>query len=300
MKNNPSAILCSDIHLREREANPVCRLDSYWDAQWKKLDFISELQQEYDCPVLCGGDLFDKWKPSPELLSKTMEHLPDDFMSIYGQHDLPQHNFELRHKSGIFTLEMARDLNTLGYFENHKNVKFQVYGCNWKESPPTEVDSRVKNILVWHIGTYQGKEPYPGCSDPKAGTLLRKYPQYDLILTGDNHKPFVEEFEGRLLVNPGSMMRMDADQIDHKPRVYLWYAETNTVEPVYLPIEKNVISREHLTIQTEKENRMEAFISQIDTNWEITLNFEDNLVEYEKVNKTRKPIMDIIFKALEV
>lgn len=310
MKNdNPSAILVSDIHLRERDANPVCRLDSYWDAQWKKLDFISDLQKEYNFPVLCGGDLFDKWKPSPDLLRETKVHLPKQFYSVAGQHDLPQHNLELFYKCGMADLFEAGYVTLLPL-------------CSWGQTPLTDIDSNIyhKNVsmhfscknpklgrhtsgysvLVWHIGTYQGKEPYPNCPDPKAGTLLRKYSQFDLILTGDNHKPFVEEYEGRLLVNPGSMMRMDADQIDHKPRVYLWYAETNTVEPVYLPIEKDIITREHIDIQTDKENRLESFISQIDTNWEITLNFEDNLVEYEKVNKPRKPVMDIVYKACEV
>ena len=62
-----SAILCGDVHLRED--SPICRTDDVWAAQWKKIDFISDLQKTHDCPVLCSGDLFDYWKPSPNLLT---------------------------------------------------------------------------------------------------------------------------------------------------------------------------------------------------------------------------------------
>ena len=62
-------------------------------------------------------------------------------------------------------------------------------------------------------------------------------------------------------MNPGSIYRMEASQENHKPRVYLWYAETNTVEPVYIPIESGVISREHLETKEERDIRINAFIS---------------------------------------
>jgi DNA repair exonuclease SbcCD nuclease subunit len=132
-----------------------------------------------------------------------------------------------------------------------------------------------------------------------AAKLLRKYSDYDLIVTGDNHKPFVEEYQGRLLVNPGSIMRMDADQINHRPRVYLWFADTNTVEPMYIPIENNVISREHLEIKQQRESRIDAFISKLDGDWSASMSFESNLLEFEKSNNIRKDIMDIVYKAIE-
>ena len=77
-----SAILCSDLHLREDV--PICRTDDYISAQWKKMDFIAELQLKHNCPVLCGGDFFDYWKPSPKLLSSAIMSIPADFWSIYG------------------------------------------------------------------------------------------------------------------------------------------------------------------------------------------------------------------------
>ena len=98
-------ILCGDLHLTED--TPICRTDNFQEAQWRKLTFIKQLQEEHDCPVLCAGDLLDFWKPSPFLLSKIIEHLPKQFYTVLGNHDLPQHSLELLEKSGIYTLQMA-------------------------------------------------------------------------------------------------------------------------------------------------------------------------------------------------
>ena len=285
------AILMSDPHLRL--SIPVCRTEEeFLKAQWDKLQFIKNLQRKHECPVFCGGDLFHHWKPSPELLSKTMEYLPANFHTIYGQHDLPQHSLPDQDKSGIFTLKTAKALKLLS-------------GVHWGETPKGisyEIrckDDKQRWVLVWHKMNYQGKLPWPGCTDPRAGKLLRKYPDYDLILTGDNHLPFVEEYENRILVNPGSMMRQNADQIDFRPRVYLYYAEENRVEPVYLPIEDGVVSHDHIERDAERSDRIDAFISKLDGEWQAGLSFESNLEEFFKNIKVRKQTKEIIYKAIE-
>jgi len=283
-------IFVSDIHLQE--SVPVARIDDFWNAQWEKLDFISELQKWHECPVINAGDLYDFWKPSPMLLSKTMEHLPDVFWTIYGQHDLPQHNNELAYKSGIYCLEKAKALQTMPCMGG-----WGLSPEDWKEYElPTLAG---KTYFVWHHMTYQGKNLFPGSTASNAAKLLRKYPQYDLIITGDNHKPFVEKHEGRLLVNPGSLFRTTAAQKDHKPRVYLWFADTNTVEPVYLPINENAISREHIEQKEERDNRINSFIETLNEDWQAEMSFEDNVEEFCAVNNIKQPIIDIIQKAIE-
>lgn len=284
------AILTADWHLQETV--PVARTDDFLEAQWRKLDFISNLQKKHNCPVIHSGDLYDFWKPSCELEAMVMDHLPNRFMTVYGNHDLPQHNIKLKHKSGICVLEKAG--------------KLQVFPtCHWLEEPTKPswqglfTQDVERKVLVWHIMTYQGKEPFPGCTAPMGAKLLRKYPEYDLIVTGDNHVPFVETHQGRLLVNPGSIFRTTASQQNHKPRVYLWYAETNTVEPVYLPIEKDVISRDHIEEKQNRDNRIDAFISTLNEDWQAEMSFEDNIEKFRQANKVRQSVMDIIYKAIE-
>jgi len=286
----PDRILTSDLHLREDA--PICRTDDFWKAQWIKVNFIKKLQEKYQCPVLCAGDVFHLWKPSPYLISEAIKYLPNDFKAIYGQHDLPQHNIQLHHKSGLDTLKTASKLEILP-------------GCHWGGTPskkPVIIDEKSgRKILVWHRMTYQGKIPWPNCTDPAAIKLLKKYAEYDLIVTGDNHKPFVEKHEGRLLVNPGSLTRQAADQINHKPRIYLWYAETNTVKPIYLPITNDVISREHIEVKQERDKRIDAFVERLDTGFEFnqdTTDIETGIENYAKANDIPQSIIEIVLRAI--
>ena len=278
-------IYTSDWHLRE--STPVCRTDDFWEAQWKKVSFVAELQKKYQCPVIHAGDLFHHWKPSPYLLSKTIQRLPKNFATIYGQHDLPQHNLELAQKSGIHTLVEAGAMRLL------------VGGVHYGLEPCSVVTWDGKAVLVWHKLVWTGSPPWPGCEEPTARTVLRKYKQYDLIVTGDNHQPFVVEMDRRLLVNPGSLTRQTADQVDHTPRVYLWSAETNTVKPVYVPISEGVISREHLERQARRDERIEAFVSKLDTSWVADVSFESNLERFQKENNISFQVMEIVHKAME-
>ena len=281
-------IITSDWHLRED--TPVCYIGDFWNDQWEAVDFISELQKKYECPVIHAGDLFDHWKPSPFLLSKTIEHLPIRFYTVYGQHDLPQHNLELRTKSGIYTLEKADILST------EPPINSTLDFCSWNTSPH-QVEPY--GILIWHKFNYQGKLPWPGCTSPTANKLLKDYP-YDLIVTGDNHKSFVETYQGRLLVNPGSLMRQDADQIDFHPCVYLYHAEDNTVTKVELPFKEGVISRDHIEKVNQKNERLEAYISKLNDDWNSTLSFDENLEIFQQKNKVEKSVMEIIYKSIEL
>jgi DNA repair exonuclease SbcCD nuclease subunit len=282
----PDLILCSDMHLREDK--PVCRTDNFIDEQTQDLGFLCGLQSKYDCPVVHAGDLFHHWKPSPWLLSYAIGFLPNQFYTIYGQHDLPQHNWELRDKSGIYTLERAG--------------KIQIYdGCHYGQEPlvkSTMPFLKDRFILVWHHMTYI-TPPFPGATGGQAEGILRKYSAYDLIVTGDNHQAFATEYEGRLLVNPGSFTRQNASQIDFKPRVYLWYAKTNIVEAVYLPIKEDAISREHIEVTEQRGARIDAFISKLSDEWEAGMSFEGNLEAFFQTNRVRQGVKDIIYKAIE-
>lgn len=297
-----SAILCGDFHLRLD--TPVCRIDNFPAEVWKKVDFISALAKQHDCPVLHSGDLFNHWKPSPELLSLAIKHLPGlrgtnnhpSFNTIYGNHDLPQHNLELSNKCGIHVLSKAGKITVTsgthwGLIPENLGTSLQPYYNLFGK----------RDFLMWHVMTYKKDLPWPGCTDSNAKKILKKYPQYDLILTGHNHKTFVEKYKGRLLVNPGSIFRMSADQENHKPCVFLYYADTNTVEPVYLPITpaKDCISREHIEGKEERDNRIEAFVSRLDGDWETTMSFEENLERFYGSNKVKKGVKEIIQNSID-
>ena len=297
------AIICSDLHLTEQ--TPECRLDNYIEAQRTKLSFISGLQKQYKCPVLCAGDIFDHWKPSPWLISFALQYLPDELIAIPGQHDLPQHNLDLIEKSGFNVLIKGGKIEWGSSDRPHLLIHecCDIYTVPFGYMIPgikKSYNRESKNILMLHQLTWQ-KEPWPG-ADPKgnASVLLKQNPDFDLIITGDNHQAFTEEREGRLLINPGSMLRKTADQIDFKPRVYLWDAESNTTEPVYLPIEAGVVSRKHIEIKEERKNRLDAFINIIKSEeFEIGVSFEETVRKVLNSRNINQTIKAKVMEALD-
>lgn len=282
----PDLILGADWHLREDQ--PVARTDNFWEAQWDKVDQVAALQKKFDCPVYHAGDLFHHWKPSPNLLSETIARLPDNFNTIVGQHDMPQHNMELMFKSGIHTLVKAKAINWLSE------------GGNFGQDPITHTIIKGKKVAMIHRFVWDGEKiPWPGCEELTARQVLAKYPQFDLIVTGDHHKPFIQALKGRLLVNCGQLSRQDAKAADYQPRVWLWYAETNTVEPYYLEHNLGVISRDHLDKIKERDERMEAFITRLSEDWEVGVSFEENLERFLGSNKTKMAVKELIYKAMD-
>lgn len=298
-----TCIITADLHLREDQ--PVCRMDNFFAAQTRKLKWLSELQHKHNCPILDAGDLFHHWKPSPALLRYAINNLPDGVVTIPGNHDLPNHSMELYEKSGLAVLEASEKVKVL--FKEDYNlpvayVKIVPFPWGTPIIPFFETLNHLsadRMIAFCHVMTYQGRKPFPECKDPGAGALLRNTTGYDLIITGHNHMPFVIEDEGRLLVNPGSLMRTTAAQVDYKPRVYLYYAEDNTVEPVFVPIEEGVITREHIDVTEHRDGRIDAFISRLSDEIETGLSFEHNLESYFLKNRIRQNTKDLVWAAVK-
>lgn len=290
MPMNRYSILSADWHLRD--SVPACRTDDFVSKQWAKLQFIESVRASLgtDTTILMAGDLFEHWKPSPYLLNKAIQYMPQNMCVIYGNHDLPQHNIELAEYCGINVLVSAGAIILL---EN---------GSHWGANVPTPIEwDNERRIAVWHTMTYQGAVPYPGCTDTPARSILRKYQGFDLILTGHNHKPFVEEHNGSLLVNPGCITRQESDQKDFKPRIYVWDTIEHTVVPVFIPIERDVVTIPITTVAaTERNNRIEAFISRLDTDWTTSINYEDNVHRAIESNpEIEEDTKQIILTAIE-
>lgn len=307
------AILSADTHLRPDA--PTCRTDNFFVAQDKKLDFILDLCKKNDCPLLVAGDFGHKalnngWPTW--FLRHIINKLKDtEVFVIPGQHDLPNHRLDLWKQSGIGVLHEAEAIQVLlndyrtitvnpsNTFPTSKFVLFPFpYGAKITSIIRNKFEFDVPVVAMSHQMVIENTELWPGQTAQTGHQLLKQFPEYDLILSGDNHNPFVVEYKNRLLVNPGSMMRTTAAQIDHKPRVYLWYAKENKVTPVFLPIEQNVISRAHIEIAEERSERMDAYTKHAREDVEIELSYPDNIKRYLEKHRTQGRVKTKIFAAI--
>ena len=274
------AILTTDWHLTLRQ--PPCRTDNFVLTQKKKVRFIKKLSEKHNnCPVLIAGDLFADWKTSPELLNTFIPLLPKNIIAIYGNHDLPQRNINLKKKSGVALL------NKINLIEIAKTGHYSLTGIDFDQLEPFEVKGR--RVLLLHEMVYNVKTNR-NIEGILSRNILRKLKDVDLVVTGHNHQCFTFEKNGRLLVNPGSLTRHKADQINHKPCVFLWFAKDNSIQKVNIPISKSAVSREHIEKEKANNEMLENFIQSLKETDYVDISFSDNLEQYINKNKKKIPL----------
>jgi DNA repair exonuclease SbcCD nuclease subunit len=300
----PDAILVGDIHARDDQ--PPCRLDDFLETQKRKFAWLKILWRElYEPLVIQSGDVFHKWKSSPEVINMTLSLLPP-MVTIPGNPG--KHNYfneEGFDKDALKTIELAKagwKILRQDAFMKEK-VGSIIFPSLWNEKVPevSEVNlykvepELFRFLLLTHRMLLDGPAPFSG---DNALEFLLKYPYFDLMVTGHNHKPFVIKNKGRLLVNPGSFTRQSSDE-DHKPRVYLWYAKENKVEPVFVPIEEGVITREHIVVKEQRDERLTAFVEKLaKDDREISMDFRENLLRASEGEGVRASVKQRIMEVM--
>jgi DNA repair exonuclease SbcCD nuclease subunit len=282
------AIFAADIHLRDTQ--PIARTDDYWKAQGLKFSFILGLAAEFKVPLYVAGDFFDQPKVSQYLEAWVIRTIREcgkpEIIVIPGQHDLPNHNLDLIDKSSLMVLESALSL--------------KIRKTPWDIGFAVE-KIKERTVMLMHTMVYKETPIHEKVGGSKAAALLKRNPKADIMITGDNHETFIVEKEGRLLVNPGSMMRMDADQAKHRPVVFLYSAKNNKVKPVYLSIEKEVLSREHLDRKEIKNKKILSFVRRIKDDYEVGISFRKNMKAFLTANekKIRPPVKDLVWELID-
>jgi predicted phosphodiesterase len=280
----PDFIITADLHLRETK--PICRTDDFFITQLDKLDFLKALQREYDIPIYCSGDILDSWNISPSFISSLIDFMPK-ITTVWGNHDLPYHNLKNKEKSALWTLYKAGKVDF--FKDGHWNQDLN-------DCSGIEINDR--KILFTHIMTWKNKKPFPQCNDLSTKNLLLKYDDFDCIVTGHNHQQFKDELDDRILINPGSFTIQSIAEL-HKPAVWLYYSETNTVKSIYLPFDESNITEIHKIKKENKENRLNAFIEKIGNDWEINLDFKKTISNIINKQNIDKRVEEIIMEGME-
>jgi len=302
MPHKSLAILTSDWHLRETV--PICRTDDFFKAMEKKVDFIFSLAKEHGCPILVAGDLGHSPKWSCQLLEWFISKITKDLkiFVIPGQHDLLNHRLDSWKSCAVGVLYASEVIILLGPEDLQNSWEFDDF----------IIHAYPYGVLISGVKVRKGDKPHLAMihqlvfdtqnqkwqadQGSLSSSLLKSFECFNVIHSGDNHKRFIIGGRGRWLVNPGSILRMTTDQFDHRPCIYLW--DGQSCEPVYLPVEEGVVSRDHVDREEEKDQRIEAYINRLKDEVEIGLDFQSNLENYFRQNRTRKPVIDKVWEAI--
>jgi len=293
-------ILCSDIHLSLKP--PISRAGEpdWFKAMARPLREITELasSREYACPILCAGDIFDKWNSPPELINFAIANLPKMY-AVPGQHDLPLHNYQDIHKSAYWTLVEAGVIENLDPEELPLNAGFYIYPFPWGHpiTPPSSEDEM--KVAVVHQYIWMDKATsYPGA--PEENKLTEgpvNMGGYDVMIFGDNHKGFLTQKGNCTVLNCGGFMRRNADQIDYKPHVGLLLSD-GSVKLHYLDISEDIIEAKGPIIDIGEDMELQEFMSELMSLEESTLNFEEAMEQTLKKIKPNKAVKNLILEAM--
>lgn len=298
MKPVPIAILISDLHLQLNK--PVAREEKDWmEVQADKLDRVYRLAEEHAIPVICAGDIFDRWNSPPELINFAIKFLPRVMYAVPGQHDLPLHNYDDRRKSAYWTLCMTQRIQNL-YGIHGPFQGITITGFPWGV-PITPCERKDNTIQIAVIHQYVWKE---GCghtlaSDAqRASKLKAQLKGYDVALFGDNHKNFVEKVGDCTVFNHGCFIPRKSDERNYKPRIgilmsdgSLTFEAQDTSKDLWAPIAE--------AKKKESDGNMQRIISELQDLGATGLDFKEAVKRYSASKNIAKPVQDIINQLLE-
>lgn len=298
-------LMGADFHFRS--SPPEARLDDYLESQQALMDWLRDTSKGYDL-FLNSGDIVDSARERKDPLgwaNYLAKNIPI-MTGVLGNHDLLYHTTDTLDSTTMGTLINFGKYNVLK--ELHfldQAVGLSIYGFSYGEEikncpkKPEGVAPRKDhvNICVYHGMVME--EPNPFFGGLIAKDMLAEFSNYDIILTGDNHKTFIVENEGRVLINPGSLKRDNASQLEHKPVLFTFDTDLKIMDKIEVPIENDILSREHLTIEKERDERIEALGEKFKEVQNITLEYDKNLEEFFQINNTQEDIQCHIYKWME-
>lgn len=296
--SEPIAVAISDLHLSLLQ--PVCRADKDWmDVQALYLQQVRRIAN--GLPILCAGDLFDRWNAPPELINFALKHLPDGMICVPGQHDLPNHRIDQIHRCGYGVLKQVgkiSDASSDGPWDTDAMI---VYGCGWGQEIEPLIgdvkDDRVEILLV-HRYVWTDDRRYPDAPKEMHVAALQKILKgYDVAVTGDNHKGFISQALKCNVLNVGGFIRRKSDEIDYNPCVGVIF-DDGTVKRKKLDTSIDVF---HDTPKGKEETplNMKAFLDGLESLGEHGLNFREAVENHLRTEEIDQETKEIILRALE-
>ena len=288
---NLIAMFVADLHLSLTQ--PACRADKDWmTVQRHYLEQLAVIAD--DVPILCAGDIFDKWNPPPELITFALKYLPSGMICVPGQHDLPNHRTEDVHRSGYGVLVEAQKIRDASRIEIQVGDTFVVYGFGWerKIEPIKKQYANPKatfplNIALIHRYCWTQDAMYPGApNEGHVSAFAKALAGYDIAVFGDNHKHFKKSLKtGTVIYNCGGFIRRKSDERNYKPCVGLLY-EDGRVESLHL----DTNDRFHENVKDDATALdIGDFVKGLKCLGEQGLNFEESVKQYLAANADIEP-----------
>lgn len=274
-------IYFNDLHLRGD--NPENRVDSYCLSVFDKLEQILALADGRKCnAIVTCGDFWDTPLVSNTLSDKALdliEGIGIPLYSCFGNHD--ELNHEVRLSKATSLAHMFRRSKVFKRLETLKINDISIVGIDYEHN----IESRLETLLRERS---EGLEP----SKPKIGIVHALVTpdkfrpdvlhcnaktlqhDYDLLLTGHYHQPFVVNN----IINVGCIGRTEITEMSIRPSVLLVTCDTKvTYEKIELKCKpgEEVFDLKKLELSKAFDSNLDNFINNLSTTEVRGLKFRD-------------------------
>ncbi len=304
MSSKVIAVLCSDIHLCHtcppaRSAEP-----NWYDAMGRVLDQLQSIAHEHQVPILCAGDVFDKWNSLPELINFAIGRLPE-MIAIPGQHDLPHHALEEIERSAFWTLVAAEVVRTnceAGIISNYgMNISLFPWGIDIAPQNKDSNHSKKINVALRHKFVWKRGKGYPGALEESLASNIPNLDNYDVAVFGDNHQAFDCAYKPQsktVVVNPGCLIPRKQDERYFKPTVYL-LMDDGSVELHHLDTSEDKWTDDDVFDAEVELAGMECFLSELRNLDADSLDFEQAVKQYCDTYEISEQTKSLLFDSME-
>jgi len=316
----PLAIVCSDIHLSHTPPAARAAEPDWYAAQARVLEQLVDAARVSvpgkkgtyrNLPILCAGDVFDRWNSQPELINFAINVLPKMY-AIPGQHDLPYHRNEDIYKSAYWTLVEEGTIDNLGPDGRARPIKSledkmcihgfwwgrNLHGIEGREDNPEDESIYLALIhrYVWQPGyEYQGAP-----TEARASGTAKQLAGFDVAVFGDNHAGFEQAGSGSFptIYNCGGLIRRKQDERHYKPAVGILMSD-GTVERHYLDTSEDKWVDSEGETDTAPQIDLQEFLADLEKLEEEGLDFEAAVRRWIEENKPSQEVERLLLSSME-
>ena len=265
-------IITADWHLSQ--TLPRARCDEDWIKTQKKIvNQVYKKAMENNCDIFIVGDIFHSNGDTSyqiitivQNLAKRLEKIGLKLYIICGNHDLLYHSSLNVNKSAVGVLLNSENIYPVTEYSE------DVAGANFDE------ETENKRIVFKHVLAFKDDSEIPPNVDAiTAKDLLSEYDKAKFIFLGDNHHSFVYKKGDRVVINPGCLIRRNADFKSYQPVIFYVDEENDVIESYNIIDDEKFIDDSYILREKEKEERIQAFADKIGEVESVSLDYIENV-----------------------
>lgn len=262
-------LFTADWHLRADV--PRCRLeteDEWFLHQQQAVRFIVDRANALEASLCIVGDIFHTPVVSQKIFNMVLMELLQCTTRVFimaGNHDMYKRTTSLSNTSYESLAIIAERRKT-----PIRPLSDLITAIPYGDTKKVEASTPMGIAAVHECCFKDGASIPPGAEAVTPPELLGRYPNYRIIVAGDQHHPFLYKHGKRAVINCGCITKQSVKFKDEELGV--WLVADNDPEGAYpdwvitkipMPADDGVVSDKHIVAAEDRSERLGAFVAKL-------------------------------------